>query len=78
MFNINSDKTMRKVIQNIRENKDYYLIEIKWKEKDGNGDSLQFDDYRKETDLVYVIVKAMQPEPKEETINTTEMTEASE
>ena len=57
--------------------KDYYLIEIKWKEKDGNGDSLQFDDYRKETDLVYVIVKAMQPEP-EETINTTETTEASE
>ncbi len=26
MFNINSDKSMRKVIQNIRENEDYYLI----------------------------------------------------
>jgi len=26
MFNINSDKSMRKVIQNIRENKKYYLI----------------------------------------------------
>ena len=26
MFNINSDKSMRKVIQNIRENKDYYLV----------------------------------------------------
>ena len=25
-FNINSDKAMRKVIQNIRENKNYYLI----------------------------------------------------
>ena len=25
-FNINSDKTMRKVIQNIREDKNYYLI----------------------------------------------------
>lgn len=25
-FNINSDKAMRKVIQNIRENKSYYLI----------------------------------------------------
>ena len=26
MFNINSDKSMRKVIHNIRENKKYYLI----------------------------------------------------
>ena len=26
MFNIKSDKSMRKVIQNIRENKDYYLL----------------------------------------------------
>ena len=26
MFDIKSDKSMRKVIQNIRENKDYYLI----------------------------------------------------
>lgn len=26
LFNINSDKSMRKVIQNIRENKDFYLI----------------------------------------------------
>ena len=25
-FNIRSDKSMRKIIQNIRENKDYYLI----------------------------------------------------
>lgn len=26
LFNIKSDKSMRKVIQNIRENKDYYLL----------------------------------------------------
>ena len=26
MFHINSDKTMRKIIQNIRENPEYYLI----------------------------------------------------
>ena len=43
--------------------KDYYLIEIQWKETDGNGSAIQFEDYRKETDLVYVIVKAMQPKP---------------
>lgn len=62
----------------VQYDKDYYLIEITWKQTDANGASIQFDDYRKETDLVYVIVKAMQPEPKEETINTTETTEASE
>ena len=47
--------------------KDYYLIEIQWKETNANGDAIQFEDYRKETDLVYVIVKAMQPKPEEET-----------
>ena len=62
----------------VQYDKDYYLIEITWKQTDANGASIQFDDYRKETDLVYVIVKAMQPEPKEETINTTETIEASE
>lgn len=62
----------------VQYDKDYYLIEITWKQTDANGASIQFDDYRKETDLVYVIVKAMQPEPKEDTINTTETTEASE
>ena len=48
--------------------KDYYLIEIQWKETNGNGEAIHFDDYRKETDLVYVIVKAMQPKPEEETM----------
>lgn len=62
----------------VQYDKDYYLIEITWKQTDANGASIQFDDYRKETDLVYVIVKAMQPEPKEDTINITETTEASE
>lgn len=38
---------------------DYYLIELKWQ------DGIVFDNYLKETDLVYVIVKALQPEPKE-------------
>lgn len=36
---------------------DYYLIEISWK------DGINFSDYTKETDLVYVIVKALQPKP---------------
>ena len=47
--------------------KDYYLIEIQWKETNGSGEAIHFEDYRKETDLVYVIVKAMQPKPEEET-----------
>lgn len=38
---------------------DYYLIEIKWK------DGMDFNEYTKETDLVYVIVKALQPRPTE-------------
>ena len=38
---------------------DYYLIELEWK------DGIDFSDYLKETDLVYVIVKAMQLEPEE-------------
>ena len=40
---------------------DYYMIEIKW------NDEIKFSDYLKETDLVYVIVNAMQLEPKEAT-----------
>ena len=47
--------------------KDYYLIEIQWKAKNGSGEAIRFEDYRKETDLVYIIVKAMQPKPEEET-----------
>ena len=37
---------------------DYYLIEIKW-----NDDMRDFDEYRKETDMVYVVVNAKQPRP---------------
>ena len=40
---------------------DYYLIELEWE------DGIDFSDYLKETDLVYVIVKAMQLEPEEVT-----------
>lgn len=36
---------------------DYYLIEIAWQDIDN------FDDYKKETDLVYVVVNAKQPRP---------------
>lgn len=39
---------------------DYYLIEIKWKNID------DFDAYKKETDMVYVVVNAKQPRPVEE------------
>lgn len=45
--------------------KDYYLIEMKWKDKDENGNTVQFENYTKETDLIYIIVKAMQPKPVE-------------
>ena len=38
---------------------DYYLIEVTWK------DINNFDDYKKETDLVYVVVNAKQPRPVE-------------
>lgn len=47
--------------------KDYYLIEMKWKATDEDGNTIQFENYTKETDLIYVIVKAMQPEPTEST-----------
>lgn len=40
---------------------DYYLIEITWQ------DGINFEDYNKETDLCYVIVKALQPKPEEKT-----------
>ena len=38
---------------------DYYMIEIEWKM------GITFQDFIKETDLVYVIVDAVQPEPEE-------------
>lgn len=39
---------------------DYYLIEISWQ------DGITFSDYTKETDLLYVVVNAKQPLPKEQ------------
>lgn len=39
--------------------KDFYLIEISWK------DGIDFSNYTKETDLVDVIVRALQPKPSE-------------
>lgn len=36
---------------------DYYLIEISWQ------DGINFSEYTKETDLVYIIVNAKQPKP---------------
>jgi len=39
---------------------DYYLIEVTWK------DGITFNDYTKETDLLYVVVNAKQPLPKEQ------------
>lgn len=40
---------------------DYYLIEMEWK------DGIEFSNFIKETDLVYVIVDAVQPEPEVKT-----------
>lgn len=42
---------------------DYYLMEIEW---DETGAAL-FQQYEKETDMIYVLVKALQPEPKKKT-----------
>lgn len=44
---------------NVTYDMNYYMIEIKWK------DGMDFNEYSKETDLVYVIVKALQPRPTE-------------
>ena len=40
---------------------DYYLSEISWKDE-----NIAFDNYTKETDLIYVVVNAKQPEPQEQ------------
>ena len=47
---------------------DYYLIEIKWQ------DINNFDDYKKETDLVYIVVNAKQPRPVEKPDGSTQQT----
>ena len=46
---------------------DGHLHFYDWSSKDGEEFFHCFEDYRKETDLVYIIVKAMQPKPEEET-----------
>lgn len=46
---------------------DYYLIEIAWIE------NTNFIDYTKETDLLYIVVNAKQPLPKEQTANLSEL-----
>ena len=53
------DDNMKLAYQNGTYEYDYYLIEMKW-----NAIS-DFDEYKKETDLVYVVVNAKQPRPTE-------------
>ena len=53
------DDSMELAYQNGTYEYDYYLIEVKW------DDISNFDDYKKETDLVYVVVNAKQPRPVE-------------
>ena len=53
------DDTMELAYRNGDYEYDYYLIEVKWQ------DITNFDDYKKETDLVYVVVNAKQPRPVE-------------
>lgn len=50
----------------------YYMIEIQW-----DDNIRDFNQYLKEVDLVYVIVKAVQPEPEEKTGTTTNVTDES-
>lgn len=53
------DDTMKLAYNNGAYEYDYYLIEMKW-----NAIS-DFDEYKKETDIVYVVVNAKQPRPTE-------------
>lgn len=45
----------------------YFLIEIEWEE----GAASKFEQYEKETDMIYLLVEALQPEPKKDTTQTT-------
>lgn len=56
---ITEDDTMKLAYRNNAYEYDYYLIEAEWQ------DITNFDDYKKETDLVYVVVNAKQPRPVE-------------
>lgn len=53
------DDDMKLAYKNNTYEYDYYLIEVKWK------DISDFDAYKKETDMVYVVVNAKQPRPTE-------------
>ncbi len=53
------DDSMSLAYRNNTYEYDYYLIEVKWQ------DISDFDAYKKETDLVYVVVNAKQPRPTE-------------
>lgn len=57
---LSDDDDMKLAYSNGNYEYDYYLIEITWQDIDN------FDDYKKETDLVYVVVNAKQPRPVEE------------
>ena len=60
-FQLNSKVENNNVVFDLN----YYLIELSWQE------GIQFSDYLKETDLMYVIVNAMQLEPQENETTTT-------
>lgn len=53
------DDDMKLAYRNGNYEYDYYLMEVTWK------DIKDFDAYKKETDLVYVVVNAKQPRPTE-------------
>lgn len=53
------DDSMKLAYQDGTYEYDYYLIEVTWQ------DINDFDAYKKETDLVYVVVNAKQPRPTE-------------
>ena len=40
----------------------FFMIEIDWKD----GAALEFEKYEKETDMIYLLVEALQPEPKKQ------------
>lgn len=41
----------------------YFVLEIEWKTEE----TTNFDKYEKETDMIYILVKALQPEPMKKT-----------
>ena len=59
---VSRDETMQLAYHDGTYEFDYYLIEIDWKDTVND-----FDQYKKETDMVYVVVNAKQPRPVEKT-----------